>query len=147
MGLEGSFIDFLTLNYPHIDYILYSKKRLFGEKLLLRPPGALTISRGVIVMKPFSPEDILDYSRLEHGKYLLQNLVDKPVITLNGVRLGRVMDLVIGVQSGYFQILAVKVDLDSEISEKVRQNMALLPSARVSMEPDHMLVLANFIQT
>ena len=146
VGLEGSFIDFLVLNYPYIDYILYSKKKFFGEKLLLRPPGALTISKGMIIMKPAPPESILDYSEYEHGKYLVKNLIDRPVITLNGVRLGRVMDFVIGVQTGYFAILAVKVELDTDISKKVGQNIILLPSNRISIEPDHMLVLANFIQ-
>ena len=146
IGLEGAFIDFLSLNYPHIDYILYSKKRFFGEKLLLRPPGALKISKGIIVMNPVSPEDILDYSELEHGGFLLRNMIDKPVVTLNGVRLGRVMDLVIGVQNLYFQILAVKVDLDSDVRKDVGYETVLLPSARTSNEGDHLLVLANFIQ-
>ncbi|RLF93935.1 hypothetical protein DRN52_05805 [Thermococci archaeon] len=62
---------------------------------------------------------ILDYSEYQHGKYLLKNIVDKPVVTLNGIRLGRIMDFVIGVQSRFFSILAVKVDLDAEISNKV----------------------------
>ena len=41
------------------------------------------------------------------------------MVTLNGIRLGRIMDFVIGVQSRFFSILAVKVDLDAEISNKV----------------------------
>ncbi|RLG05839.1 MAG: hypothetical protein DRN68_07995, partial [Thaumarchaeota archaeon] len=146
VGLEGRFIDFLVLNYPSIDYVLYSKKRFFGEKLLLRPPGTPTISKGMIIMEPTSPESILDYSEYQHGKYLLEKLVDKPVITLNGVRLGRIMDFVIGVQSRSLSILAVKVDLDAEISNKVGEKVILLPSNRISPEETHMLALANFIK-
>jgi len=63
---------------------------------LLRPPGTSTISKGIIIMEPASPESILDYSEYQHGKYLLKNIVDKPVVTLNGIRLGKIMDFVIG---------------------------------------------------
>ena len=62
---------------------------------MLRPPGTSTISKGIIIMEPASPESILDYSEYQHGKYLLKNIVDKPVVTLNGIRLGRIMDFVI----------------------------------------------------
>jgi len=146
VGLKGRFVDFLVLNYPLIDYILYSKKRFFGEKLLLRPPDSPKISKGMIIMELASPESILDYSEYQHGRYLLKNFVDKPVITLNGVRLGRIMDFVIGVQSKALLILAVKVDLDAEISNKVGEKVILLPSNRITPEADHMLALANFIQ-
>jgi len=146
VGLDGRFVDFLVLNYPSIDYILYSKKRLLGEKFLLRPLGTPTISRGMIIVEPAPPESILDYSQYEHGEYLLKNLIDRAVVTLNGVRLGRVMDFIIGVQSKTLSILAVKVDLDAEVSNKVGERVILLPSNRTSPEAGYMLVLANFIQ-
>jgi len=48
--------------------------------------------------------------------------------------------------SGMLSILAVKVDLDAEISNKVGERVILLPSNRTSPEAGHILVLANFIQ-
>jgi len=48
--------------------------------------------------------------------------------------------------SGMLSILAVKVDLDAEISNKVGERVILLPSNGTSPEAGHILVLANFIQ-
>ena len=146
IGLEGSFVDFLVLNYPLIDYILFSKKGFLGEKLLLRPPGALTISQGIITIRSIPHEEIQDYSEHIHSKHLLKRLVDMPVFTLNNIRIGRIMDFIIGILSLQFAILAVKIDLDPQISDQVKQKVILIPSSRTTLEKDRIIVLAKLIQ-